>query len=213
MSTRRNGSEVMDRILEAATGIFASEGLAGARMDEIAARAGVSKALIYYHVADKETLYASVMKMLLDRARGELVEAVAAAADPEQRLRLAIGTIARLAATPHFAPLMLREIASGGAGLPDALLAEMRKVFGVVAETLAEGTRSGEFREIDPYATHMLLAGGLLVLMAGTPLRKRVRSLEGDAGEPEAIPDYVASLLLDGIRTPAAAGRRPARKK
>ncbi|MCA1790094.1 MAG: TetR/AcrR family transcriptional regulator, partial [Thioalkalivibrio sp.] len=61
MATRRNSSDVMQRILDAATEVFANQGLAGARMDEIAARAGVSKALIYYHIPDKESLYASVM--------------------------------------------------------------------------------------------------------------------------------------------------------
>ncbi|MCA1734225.1 MAG: TetR/AcrR family transcriptional regulator [Acidobacteria bacterium] len=166
----------MRRILDAATEVFASQGLAGARMDEIAARAGVSKALIYYHVPDKESLYASVMKGTLDTARGALLEASAKGTDPEQRLTLVIRAIATLAETdPHFAPLMLREIATGGAGLPDEILAEMRKVFGVLAEILGAGIAGGSFRPIDPVVTHMLVAGGVLVLSAGAPIHRGSR--------------------------------------
>ncbi|HEY0787922.1 MAG TPA: helix-turn-helix domain-containing protein, partial [Thermoanaerobaculia bacterium] len=66
----------MKRILDAATEVFASEGLAGARMDDIAARAGVSKALIYYHVPDKESLSAQVMGETLDAARARLLETI-----------------------------------------------------------------------------------------------------------------------------------------
>ncbi len=204
MATKRNSSDVMQRILEAATEVFATQGLAGARMDEIAARAGVSKALIYYHVPDKESLYASVMSATLTAARETLLETVAPGRDPEERLRLAIRAIAALAATnPHFAPLMLREIATGGAVLPDEILVQMRTVFGVIGDALREGIEAGTFREVDPVTTHMLVAGGVLVLIAGTPIRQRVRG----ASRAEAIPEDVASLLLEGIRRPSSATR------
>ncbi|HSN67988.1 MAG TPA: helix-turn-helix domain-containing protein, partial [Thermoanaerobaculia bacterium] len=39
-----------DQILTAAAAVFAEVGYAGARVDEIAERAGVNKAMLYYHV-------------------------------------------------------------------------------------------------------------------------------------------------------------------
>ncbi|MFH2114858.1 MAG: helix-turn-helix domain-containing protein [Spirochaetota bacterium] len=44
------------RILEAAAQVFAESGYNGARVDEIARRAGVNKALIYYYYDNKESL-------------------------------------------------------------------------------------------------------------------------------------------------------------
>ena len=44
------------RILEAAAQVFAESGYDGARVDEIAKRAGVNKALIYYYYDNKESL-------------------------------------------------------------------------------------------------------------------------------------------------------------
>lgn len=211
MATRRNSSDVIQRILDAATDVFATQGLAGARMDDIAARAGVSKALIYYHVSDKESLYASVMTAVFAQAQEALREATLHGNDLEERFRLAIGAIANLAqSSPHFAPLMLREIATGGAGLPDEVVAEMRKVFGVLGEILGAGVAGGSFRPNDPVITHMLIAGGVLVLSAGAPIRRRVRGESGGL-EEMAIPDLVASLFLEGIRIPPT-GRARAKK-
>lgn len=49
-----------DRILKAAFGEFASGGLAGARMQSIADRAGVNKALLHYYFNSKEELFRQV---------------------------------------------------------------------------------------------------------------------------------------------------------
>src|ERR1035438_1124525 len=49
-------------ILSAAERIFATAGLAGARTDEIAAAAGVNKALLYYYFQSKEHLYEAVVE-------------------------------------------------------------------------------------------------------------------------------------------------------
>ena len=56
------------RILKAATTIFSEVGFAGARVDEIAKCAGVNKATIYYHIGDKQALYARVIRNLFGDA-------------------------------------------------------------------------------------------------------------------------------------------------
>ena len=48
-------------ILKSALQEFAREGIAGARTDEIARRAGVNKALLYYYFRDKEGLYTAAL--------------------------------------------------------------------------------------------------------------------------------------------------------
>ncbi|HKP24807.1 MAG TPA: helix-turn-helix domain-containing protein, partial [Dongiaceae bacterium] len=49
------------RIIEAAKQEFAAHGLAGARVDRIAANAGANKRMLYYHVGNKEDLYLAVL--------------------------------------------------------------------------------------------------------------------------------------------------------
>lgn len=53
-------------ILDAATQVFVSEGFAGSSMDAIAAAAGVSKPTVYNHFADKEQLFAQVVRDMIE---------------------------------------------------------------------------------------------------------------------------------------------------
>src|ERR1700681_3592522 len=55
------------RIVATAEDIFAEQGLAGARMDEIARAAKVNKALLYYYFRSKEELYRFVLETLLSQ--------------------------------------------------------------------------------------------------------------------------------------------------
>ena len=55
------GGKTRRAILAAAARIFADTGLAGARIDAIAAAAGVNKALLYYYFKSKEGLYQAVV--------------------------------------------------------------------------------------------------------------------------------------------------------
>jgi AcrR family transcriptional regulator len=50
-------SETEQKILRAAMQIFSIEGFKGARMQEIADKAGINKALLHYYYRNKETLY------------------------------------------------------------------------------------------------------------------------------------------------------------
>src|SRR5690348_11189823 len=55
-------AETRAAILAAAERCFAKAGLAGSRMDAIAAAAGVNKALLYYYFKSKEHLYEAVIE-------------------------------------------------------------------------------------------------------------------------------------------------------
>jgi AcrR family transcriptional regulator len=73
-------------IIEAAGRLFGERGYDGARLDEIAAAAGVTKPILYRHFADKQDLYLA----LLRRHRDDLstfAPAIPATGTPEQRLR------------------------------------------------------------------------------------------------------------------------------
>jgi|SRR5829696_6143044 len=80
-------------ILDAALRTFASQGYDGASMDEIAAAAGVSKAVVYDHVASKRELY----MQLLETIRVDLERTVEAALAPsgvDGELRVRAGAAA-----------------------------------------------------------------------------------------------------------------------
>lgn len=165
-------------ILRAARLEFATYGFRGAGVDRIAARAGVNKAMIYYHFGSKIALYREVI--------GEGVTALTAAAraavavDAPAAVRLdrylhALMTGAR--AHPYVVPLMLRELAEGGRNLDRDGMQRAFGLFGVVRDVLESGRRTGEFDSVDPLLTHFVILGAAMVYIANEPLRKRIRRM------------------------------------
>src|SRR6185295_1241672 len=57
----RDAVATRQSLLDAATTLFAERGFDGARVDEIARRAGVNKAMISYHFGGKKALYNAIL--------------------------------------------------------------------------------------------------------------------------------------------------------
>lgn len=99
-------------ILDAALRMFAANGYDGAAMDEIAAAAGISKAVVYDHVSSKRELYT----LLLESIRFDLETAVERALessgiDGERRVRVAMTAFFRYVEEhPEACRLLLLEL-------------------------------------------------------------------------------------------------------
>jgi AcrR family transcriptional regulator len=76
---RMSGKERREQLLDVGRTLFAARGFEGTSVEEIAARAGVSKPVVYEHFGGKEGLYAVVvdreMRRLLDSITGALTTA------------------------------------------------------------------------------------------------------------------------------------------
>jgi len=167
-----------DRILAAAAEEFAARGFDGAKVDRIAVRARVNKAMLYYHFRSKTALYQTI---LLDRF-GRVARAVEAVREqggsPEIQLRRFIEALAGTAFTqPQFPPMWLREIADGGRHLAPPIVSEMGRVVGTLGAILADGHAAGVFRQVNPLVTQVGIVAPLLFFAATGPVRERFKQL------------------------------------
>jgi TetR/AcrR family transcriptional regulator len=200
--------DARSRILSAAAEVFATIGFAAARVDEIAARAGVNKAMLYYHVGDKEHLYSTILTETVERALHDFRAAAQGSRTPSEKLTAILDTLAGFGTSnPQFVPIFLREVASGGATLPDDMLMRMADVFRIVSDVLAEGTRKGAFRKTDPLLTHVSLVGSMMFLIASQPIRARLAKVAGIAHKHTLhdLASHTSNLILHGLEAGNAA--------
>ena len=171
-----------ERLLAAAAAEFAARGFDGAKVDRIAARAGVNKAMLYYHFRSKAGLYGEILRQLFDGV-GDAVAAVRDGGQPPPaQIRQFIDAVARQAvARPHFPAIWLRELAEGGRHLDPAILSGMRRVLETLAAILADGHAAGVFARANPLVTQMSIVAPLLFYVASAPVRERFKAL-GPAG-------------------------------
>jgi AcrR family transcriptional regulator len=108
---RTNDPErTMADILKVATAEFADKGLAGARIDEIAALTRTSKRMIYYYFESKEGLYIRVLEEAYRRIRHIESELHLEDLPPEEALRTLVGfTYDYQLANPDFIRLVMNE--------------------------------------------------------------------------------------------------------
>src|SRR5260370_20269374 len=142
------------RILAVAEKIFAEQGLAGARMEEIARAAKVNKALLYYYFRSKEELHRFVLEALLSQLGGGLERSRAATLSPRQRLMAAIDHFfAFVQEHPNYPRLVQREMMSRGPNLEWIISKYYRPLHGRLLRTIEEGIAAGEIPALEaPHA-------------------------------------------------------------
>lgn len=199
--TKTGGSK--QQILDAALIEFAKYGYAGARVDRIAKKAGVNKAMIYYHFSSKKNLYQSIMELgLKDRVRF-LQESMSASDDYEQFFREAAGMFFGLFAdTPTMGHLFLRELVDPEEGSLENLANTIRET-GMpdrIVETIDNGVRDGKLRPIDgqqAWASFITLNLGYFLL---SPFIDRVLNVTDKEAFISERRTAVVDLFLNGVR-------------
>lgn len=106
-------------ILAAARAEFIENGLKGARMQAIADRAGLNKALLHYYFRSKEKLYEAALSSVIQEVLGSLQMAMSAEGAGPLELGSMIERVVRsytqvLRSNPDFPRLVMRELADGG---------------------------------------------------------------------------------------------------
>jgi AcrR family transcriptional regulator len=198
--------QTIDRILKAATKEFSEAGFAGARVDEIANSAGVNKATIYYHIGDKQALYAQVVHDLFGNVVAQFNRNITAAQSPEDQLKQFIQTIAGMVDQhPELAAIMLREQASGGKHFPEMVAQDLARIFGILTEILDDGVRSGTFIKTVPFIVHMMIIGAIVFFKMTAPIRAKLAPLMAtfdkmDTNVSGQVAAEIEMLILNAVK-------------
>lgn len=158
---RRDRERTRREILEIAFEEFAESGLLGANTDAIAARAKVTKRLIFYYFNTKEELFTAVLEMAYGKMRVAEENLHLDALEPEAAIRsLAEFTFDFHQSNQQYVRLVTIENVHRGRHMDGSQkLKDMtRPIIDQIARVLANGERSGAIRPgIKPLELHMTL--------------------------------------------------------
>ena len=207
----RTAPTTREKLLEAATQVFAQAGFAGARVDEIARRARANKAMIYYHFGTKRDLYQTVLTRLFAGLHPEM-EVARAEVDPLHRL---ISFYARLAAgfqaQPALPHIVLRELLSGGRHMhPETARMLFGGLLDFIRQAVDAGVRAGRMRPADPLLVHLGMIGPIALYFVSEPFRLRMMPAVAPGASPptpEALLRHLEILLTRGLRPDADPNR------
>jgi AcrR family transcriptional regulator len=186
------------RILDAAAEVFSEQGY-GARLSDIAERAGMKTGSLYYHFDSREDLVGEVLRLGIDGAWEQVADAI-------DRLPSTATASARLAAAIRahtmsvvglsaYATAQARIVGSLPADLGAAHRKDQRAYGDHWRELFAAAQRAGEIRgDVDLFVAQMLAFGA----MNWTSEWFR----PGRGMSPERLADQAVHVLLHGVAAP-----------
>jgi TetR/AcrR family transcriptional regulator len=199
------------RILDAARVVFTRRGTAGARVQDIAAEAGVNQALIHYYFGSKEELAERVFL----EAAGRLVQAMAVVVDPDATLETLVerfvgAYIDTVRQTPFAPGYVLAETAQH----PERLELLMQRALGAapgqlanvvlarIGPMIAQGVANGTVRPITPRQLMVNIMALLAMPFVARPIL--LAAMMGDVAGFEAFLDErrreLPGFILNALR-------------
>ncbi len=188
----------------AARAAFAEGGLEGARVDDIARRAGANKQLVYHYFGNKDGLYTAVLEEVYQDIRDRETALSLDAFPPEEAMRKLVEfSFDYLMNSPDFVRILADENAHQGRHLQGALGVEdmNRPIISLISKTLERGVEQGVFkRGLDPLHVYLSIAGMSFFFFANTHTLSRAfgKALSTPAGAAERrahIVDFTFSAL------------------
>jgi TetR/AcrR family transcriptional regulator len=213
---RRDGSATLptdtkEQILKVAEELFAQKGFAGVRTQQIAERAGVNKALIYYYFESKEKLLREVLQKILfdliSLTNEILAKKLSAAEILEQFYR---GFFDYCARHKNFSRLTTMELGSEGGGLRNLFEHFFRPLFDRGVRFIDGAVARGELKPVNARQLLVTIYGMTIAYFADASQVAYLFGVEDAA--TDALVQERLEANLDFIFA-AVGAKRPARSR
>ena len=152
------GRQTRDRLIAAATRLFAEDGYEGTSIEAVLQEADVSRGALYHHFANKEALFEAVLEGVEATLAGAIVAEAVTSGDPVEALRVGCLAWVRMAGDPTIQRIAIID-APSVVGWQRWREIDDSYGFGMLRATLEAIAAMGRIRKdsVDLFA-HMLLA-------------------------------------------------------
>lgn len=206
----RHADDTRERIIDAAQAIFARDGFAGAKMQEIADRVGIQRPSLFYHFRNKEALFVAAHQQIFARIEPVFRESLGESGDPFVQLdRVSRAVLAVMADEPDFARMVARTSVDRHPAAVKIVRTYLQPLVDLSVGFVREGQRRGVFADIDPFFFTLNSWGAALIYFIA-------RDLLAPTAKPTDAADlarFTTTLLQMGNRALATSERRPATQR
>ena len=176
---KRDAEATKAKIIQNAMILFSQNGYDATTADDIAAACGVNKAMIFYYYKNKAGLYEAVMSEALSSIHTEVITSEKCCVSPLADLEAFIRTYASYCEqNPYLPALLLRELSSSGAHLPEMMFSSMRQLFTLLSEILTAGKKQSIFQDAQPMIIYFMIVGTMNLMITTQPLRQKAAQMQ-----------------------------------
>lgn len=203
---RRRSQARPGEIVQAALEVFAEKGFAAAKLDDIAARAGISKGALYLYFETKEDIFRAVVREAvapnLDVIEGALARATLPFPD---LLRMVLARVAQVIGTTRLGAVV-KMVIGESRNFPELARVwhdeVVSRALGAMSGAIARAQARGEIRPGDPRLHAFSVIGPLLV---GVIWRETFTPIGAPAIDLEALVLQHGETVLAGLAPRAEA--------
>jgi len=199
-----------EKIIRAAIDVFAIKGKHGATMDEIAARTGLNKAMVYYYFGNKENLFRQALLYIFTKIFKKVIGPLSKKSPLGVNLVVELEQIIRrhfqiVSSQPIWARLIFYSLLNEEEDLKWAIetLQNTSPQFSPLPllELIERGISQNKFRRVDPRQTAVSLAGVNLFYFIGRPIAKILLGLKDEEEEVfmKQRKESVVDLIFHGL--------------
>lgn len=177
MGKEHSQGDTEQKIIAAATEVFLQAGKTGARMQDIATRAGINKALLHYYFRSKDKLYQKVFETQVGLFFNHLFGSIPETDDIKLFIRRFIDTYTSyLAEHEGLVRFIMWEIHEGAKIMPDLVKKQFASRGGRPAflDTIQHAVQRGQMRAVDPIHFVISLLGLCVYPFIARPLLEKV---------------------------------------
>lgn len=143
-------SSTEQKILEAAMLEFIEKGMAGARMQEIANRAGINKALLHYYYRSKDKLFGVVFRRVFNAVAPKFITIFQDEEELFDKIRRFVNEYVTLIhSAPHIPVFVLHELSSNPGRLSESFM-NISTNLDRLKQQIDEAVKAGRIRPIVP---------------------------------------------------------------
>lgn len=190
-----------EKIKEAAHEVFVQKGMAGARMQEIADKAGINKALLHYYYRSKEKLFNAVFETIMSKFLPKLFEVINGDLPLEVKVYKVAEKYTILLSKHRELPLFILNELQRHPETLTSKVAKGRKVFAGLEKQLQDEYKKGNIREISVEMFIMNMISLLVFPFASKALFQRMTEMSDEEfsdfieKRKEEVPRYIMNAI------------------